>query len=63
MKSRGLVELFVSTSQDQDVFKWGDQGFDIDLTKLLVRDLSARIGRELKLAWRPVPWEKLLPIC
>jgi ABC-type amino acid transport substrate-binding protein len=61
IKSKGQVDIFVSTSQDQDVFKWRDQGFDIDLAKLIVHDLSARIGRELKLAWRPVPWEKLLP--
>jgi polar amino acid transport system substrate-binding protein len=61
IRSRGQVDVFVSASQDQDVFKWGDQGSDIELTKLLVRDLSARIGRELKLVWRPVPWEKLLP--
>jgi ABC-type amino acid transport substrate-binding protein len=61
IKSKGQVDIFVSTSQDQDFFKWGDQGFDIDLAKLIVRDLSARMGRELKLAWRPVLWEKLLP--
>jgi ABC-type amino acid transport substrate-binding protein len=61
IKSEGQVNIFVSTSQDQDFFKWGDQGFDIDLAKLIVRGLSARMGRELKLAWRPVSWEKLLP--
>jgi ABC-type amino acid transport substrate-binding protein len=60
IKSRGEVDIFVSNSQDQDVFKWGDQGFDIDLARLIVRDLSARMGRELKPAWRPVPWERLL---
>jgi polar amino acid transport system substrate-binding protein len=61
IKSKGQADIFVSASQDQDVFKWGDQGFDIDLTKRVARDLSARLGHELKLAWRPVPWEKLLP--
>jgi ABC-type amino acid transport substrate-binding protein len=61
IRSRGQVDIFVSNSQDQDVFKWGNQGFDIDLAKLIVRDLSARMGRELKLGWRPVSWEKLLP--
>jgi polar amino acid transport system substrate-binding protein len=61
IKSKGQVDIFLSESQDQDVFKWGDHGFDIDLTKLIVHDLSTRIGRELKLAWTPVPWDKLLP--
>ncbi len=61
IKSRGQVDIFVSTSQDQDFFKWGDQGFDVELAKLIVRDLSARMGRELKLVRRPVSWEKLLP--
>ena len=61
IKSKGQVDIFVSTSQDQDFFKWGDQGFDVDLAKLIVRDLSTRMGRELKLVRRPVSWEKLLP--
>ena len=61
IKSKGQVDIFVSTSQDQDFFKWGDQGFDVELAKLIVRDLSARMGRELKLVRRPVSWEKLLP--
>jgi ABC-type amino acid transport substrate-binding protein len=61
IKSKGQVDIFVSSSQDQDLFKWRDQGFDIDLAGLIVRDLSARIGHELKVAWRPVPWENLLP--
>jgi ABC-type amino acid transport substrate-binding protein len=61
IKSRGQIDIFVSNSQDQDFFKWGDQGFDIDLARVLVRDLSARMGRELKLALKPVVWEQLLP--
>jgi ABC-type amino acid transport substrate-binding protein len=61
IKSKGQVDIFVSTSQDQDFFKWGDQGLDVDLARLIVRDLSVRMGRELKLARRPVSWEKLLP--
>jgi ABC-type amino acid transport substrate-binding protein len=61
IKSRGQVDVFVSDSQDQDIFKWGNQGFDFDLAKVIVRDLSARMGRELKLAPKPVSWEKLLP--
>jgi ABC-type amino acid transport substrate-binding protein len=61
IKSRGQVDVVLSVSQDQDVFKWGDRGFDVDLAKLIVRDLSARFGRELKLTPRSVPWEKLLP--
>jgi ABC-type amino acid transport substrate-binding protein len=61
IKSKGQVDIFVSNSQDQDFFKWGDRGFDIDLARLIVGDLSAHIGGKLKLVWRPVPWEKLLP--
>ena len=61
IKSKGQVDIFVSTSQDQDFFKWGDQGLDVELARLIVRDLSARMGRELKLVRRPVSWEKLLP--
>jgi polar amino acid transport system substrate-binding protein len=60
IKSKGQVNIYVSKSQDQDFFKWGDQGFDIELAKLIVRALSARIGRDLKLMWRPVQWERLL---
>jgi ABC-type amino acid transport substrate-binding protein len=61
IKARGKVDIFVSKSQDQDFFKWGNQGFDIDLANLIVRDLSSRMDRELKLVWQPVRWEKLLP--
>ena len=61
IKSKGQVDIFVSNSQDQDVFKWGNQGFDIDLAKVIGRDLSAGMGRELKLKWTSVPWAKLLP--
>lgn len=60
IKSKGQVDIFVSNSQDQDVFKWGNQGFDIDLAKVIGRDLSAGMGRELKLKWTPVSWPKLL---
>jgi polar amino acid transport system substrate-binding protein len=62
IKSRGQVDIFVSNSQDQDIFKWGgNQGFDFELAKLIARDLSARMGRELKLNWPSVSWDKLLP--
>ncbi|MBX9648549.1 MAG: transporter substrate-binding domain-containing protein [Xanthobacteraceae bacterium] len=62
IKSRRQIDIFVSSSQDQDFFKWSDQGFDIDLAKLIVRNLSAQMdGVQLKLSWRSVPWEKLLP--
>jgi ABC-type amino acid transport substrate-binding protein len=60
IKSRGEVNIFVSDSQDQDIFKWGREGFDFDLAKLIVRDLSSRMGRELKPNWPPVSWQKLL---
>jgi ABC-type amino acid transport substrate-binding protein len=62
IKNRGQVAIFLSNSQDQDVFKWGSrQGFDIELAKLIVSDLSAGMGRELKIDWKPVSWDKLLP--
>lgn len=61
IRSRGQIDILVSASQDQDFFKWGHQGFDIDLAKLIVQDLSTRMGRELKLVWKSVRWEQLLP--
>ncbi len=61
IKAKGEANIYVSNSQDQDLFKWGDQGFDIDLTNLVLRDLSARIGREVKLVLNAVDWSKLLP--
>lgn len=57
----GESNVFVSNSQDQDVFKWGDHGFDIDLTKLILRDLSERMGRDVKLILNAVEWKRLLP--
>jgi ABC-type amino acid transport substrate-binding protein len=61
IKARGYADIFVSNSQDQGMFKWGDHGFDIDLTRLILRDLSTLMGRELTLALKPVPWAELLP--
>lgn len=65
IKSTGQVDVFVSNSQEQDVFKWsdkdGDKGVDIDLTNFIVRNLSVHMGRDLKLKRTPVSWDKLLP--
>jgi ABC-type amino acid transport substrate-binding protein len=61
IKAKGEADIFVSNSQDQDMFKWGDQGFDIDLTNLILRELSTRMGEEVKLMLNAVDWKKLLP--
>jgi arginine/lysine/histidine transporter system substrate-binding protein len=61
IENKGQVDVVISASQDQDVFKWDDQGVDIALAKLIVHDLSSRMGRELKLKPRSVPWQELLP--
>jgi ABC-type amino acid transport substrate-binding protein len=61
IKDTGQLSIYVSNSQDQDVFKWGDHGFDIDLAKLILHDLSAGMGQELTPVWRPVEWKELLP--
>jgi len=61
IKATREVSIYVSNSQDQDVFKWGDRGFDIDLAKLIVHDLAASMGQTLKPVWKPVEWKELLP--
>ena len=61
IKATGQANVYVSNSQDQDVFKWGDQGFDIDLTRLILRDLSHRMGDDLTLVLHAVDWDRLLP--
>lgn len=61
IKSRGQANIVFSSSQDQDVFKWGDRGFDIALARLIVHDLSSRMGRAIALTSRSVPWDQLLP--
>ncbi|MGH6736665.1 MAG: TIR domain-containing protein [Methyloceanibacter sp.] len=61
IKATGKANIYVSNSQDQDVFKWGDHGFDIKLAKLILRDLSTVMDRPITPSWRSVPWPKLLP--
>jgi aspartate/glutamate/glutamine transport system substrate-binding protein len=62
IKARGQVDVFASQSQDQDFFKWSsNEGFDIDLANVIVRDLSSLMNRPLKLHLRTVKWENLLP--
>ena len=60
IKARGEANVYVSNSQDQDVFKWGDRGFDIDLTRLILSDLSARMGRDVRLVLTAIDWDNLL---
>jgi ABC-type amino acid transport substrate-binding protein len=57
----GTVDIYVSNSQDQDLFKWGDHGFDIMLGKLIVSALGARMGKPLGETWTSVDWKALLP--
>ena len=63
----GKVLVYVSKSDNQDIFKWldnkgGYKGFDISLAKAVVSELSARMrtGRALEMVTRGVPWEDLL---
>jgi ABC-type amino acid transport substrate-binding protein len=63
----GQVLVYVSKSDNQDIFKWldnkgGYKGFDISLAKAVVNELSARMrtSRALAMITRGVPWEDLL---
>jgi ABC-type amino acid transport substrate-binding protein len=63
----GQVLVYVSRSDNQDIFKWldnkgGYKGFDISLAKAVVDELSARMrtSGELAMVTRGVPWEDLL---
>ena len=63
----GQVLVYVSRSDNQDIFKWldnkgGYKGFDISLAKAVVNELSARMrtSGELAMVTRGVPWEDLL---
>jgi ABC-type amino acid transport substrate-binding protein len=63
----GQVLVYVSRSDNQDIFKWldnkgGYKGFDISLAKAVVSELSARMRSSgaLAMVTRGVPWEDLL---
>ena len=65
IKATGKVRIYVSNAEIQGTFKWVDakklRGFDIELSKLIVDELSRRIGRPLEEV-QPVSvlWTELL---
>ena len=63
----GQVLVYVSKSDNQDIFKWLDKngaykGLDIHLAKAVVTELSTsrRTGRTLEMVVRGLPWEDML---
>ena len=64
IKATGKVLVYVSNAEIQGTFKWVDakglRGFDIELSKLIVDELSGRIGRPLEVQRLSVPWTQLL---
>jgi ABC-type amino acid transport substrate-binding protein len=64
IKATGDVLVYVSNAEIQGTFKWVDnkglRGFDMALAKLIVDELSVRIGRSLEMRPKPVPWIQLL---
>ena len=64
IKATGKVLIYVSNAEIQGTFKWVDakglRGFDIELSKLIVDELSGLIGRPLEVQRLSVPWTQLL---
>lgn len=64
MKATGIALIGVSNAEIQGPFKWVDQsgfrGFDIELTRRIVAELSAQLGRVLEARLIPIPWTNLL---
>jgi polar amino acid transport system substrate-binding protein len=64
IKATGKVLIYVSNAEIQGTFKWVDakglRGFDIELSKLIVDELSGLIGHPLEVQRLSVPWTQLL---
>jgi ABC-type amino acid transport substrate-binding protein len=64
IEKTGTVLIYVTSVENEDIFKWLDktfQGFDIKLANAIVASLSNRIGSgPLRVKFIPHPWPELL---